>query len=504
MNRNRGAFTLVELLVVIAVVAVLSVVVVLVLRPVELLRQTRDAQRISDLNTLNRALGLYVADVVNPSMGQAQTVYVSVPDLQATTTQGTNCASMGLPGLPLQWSYHCAASSTLSNVNGAGWVPVNFQQVSFQSPLATLPVDPANTISSGLYYTYGAGSWNLTAAMESAKDGPGGPNSTASKDGGRYGDLFEIGTDFSLLPVDRPATSSDTTPPTVSITSPLPSATVSGTITVAANATDNALVAGVQFLLDGSNLGAEATSAPYQTSWDTTGATNGSHSLTALARDNSFNSTTSAAVAVTVGNGGAQAPALVQFAVASNASGNVCGLRLNSAVTAGNLLVFTVNTNSSTAALSVAGNLGNSWLTAVSNSSASGTQSTFYVTNAAAGITNATATITNWSAASRSCQLAEYSGVTALDVTNSSSSASGTVLRSGTSTTNFATELVVGGGSFPNCPTCTFSAGAGFTTVAASTVSFQEYATTTSAGAYSATASVSLSTQWLMNMATFR
>src|SRR5258708_18493752 len=54
----------------------------------------------------------------------------------------------------------------------------------------------------------------------------------------------------------------DTTPPTVSITSPSSGATVSGTITVTANASDNVGVAGVQFKLDGANLGAEDTTAP--------------------------------------------------------------------------------------------------------------------------------------------------------------------------------------------------------------------------------------------------
>ena len=42
-----------------------------------------------------------------------------------------------------------------------------------------------------------------------------------------------------------------------------------------ANATDNVGVAGVQFLLDGTPLGAEDTTAPYAVTWDTTTATNG-------------------------------------------------------------------------------------------------------------------------------------------------------------------------------------------------------------------------------------
>src|SRR5712692_6646903 len=96
--------------------------------------------------------------------------------------------------------------------------------------------------------------------------------------------------------------SPDTTPPTVGITSPGSGATVSGTIAVTANASDNVGVAGVQFKLDQANLGAEVTAAPYSVYWNTTTASNGSHTLTAVARDAAGNQSTSAPVTVTVSN----------------------------------------------------------------------------------------------------------------------------------------------------------------------------------------------------------
>ena len=61
-------------------------------------------------------------------------------------------------------------------------------------------------------------------------------------------------------------------------------------------------MAGVQFLLDGANLGAEATVAPYTMSWNTASANNGGHTLSARARDAAGNQTTSAALSVTVSN----------------------------------------------------------------------------------------------------------------------------------------------------------------------------------------------------------
>src|SRR5439155_1358590 len=94
----------------------------------------------------------------------------------------------------------------------------------------------------------------------------------------------------------------DTTPPSVSLTAPSAGATVSGTITVSASASDNVGVVGVQFKLDGGNLGAEVTTAPYTLSWNTTTATNAAHTLTAVARDAAGNTATSAAVSVTVDN----------------------------------------------------------------------------------------------------------------------------------------------------------------------------------------------------------
>jgi hypothetical protein len=96
-------------------------------------------------------------------------------------------------------------------------------------------------------------------------------------------------------------TSSDTTAPTVTMTAPS-SGTVSGTITVSATATDNVGVAGVQFLLDGAALLSEDTTSPYSISWNTTSASNGSHTLSARARDAAGNTRTSATRAVTVSN----------------------------------------------------------------------------------------------------------------------------------------------------------------------------------------------------------
>src|SRR2546425_7354246 len=71
----------------------------------------------------------------------------------------------------------------------------------------------------------------------------------------------------------------DVTPPTVSLTAPAAGVTVAGTVTVLANASDNVGVAGVQFKLDGVNLGAEVTAAPYSVSWNTPLGADGAHTF---------------------------------------------------------------------------------------------------------------------------------------------------------------------------------------------------------------------------------
>ena len=103
------------------------------------------------------------------------------------------------------------------------------------------------------------------------------------------------GVSFTVTP--------DTTPPVVTITAPANNATVSGTITLTATATDpDSPVSFVQFRVDGTNVGAQLTTAPYSLSLDTTTLSNATHTLTAVAQDPSGNVGTSAAVTITVSN----------------------------------------------------------------------------------------------------------------------------------------------------------------------------------------------------------
>ena len=92
----------------------------------------------------------------------------------------------------------------------------------------------------------------------------------------------------------------DTTGPSVSLTSPTTGATVNGTISIDATATDSLTsVTGVLFSHGTTTIGSEDTSSPYSVSLDTTTLPDGTYTLNAVARDVVGNYATSS-VSVTI------------------------------------------------------------------------------------------------------------------------------------------------------------------------------------------------------------
>lgn len=94
--------------------------------------------------------------------------------------------------------------------------------------------------------------------------------------------------------------STDSIAPSIRITNPTDGSTVSGTVSVQTTASDNVGVTLVDFYVDGV-LKASDTTAPYSFAWNTTGVSNGSHLLRAMAKDAVGNASGSD-VTVTVSN----------------------------------------------------------------------------------------------------------------------------------------------------------------------------------------------------------
>jgi prepilin-type N-terminal cleavage/methylation domain-containing protein len=197
-NRKQKGFTLIELLVVIAIIAILAVVVVLTLNPAELLRQARDSNRISDFATLKSSLGLYEEDVSSTNLGTYTTLYSS--QTNGTTNISTTYIGTSTPG---NWGFQSAdvfsVTTTPSRaVNGTGWLPVAFSNISSGAPIGSLPVDPINNASFTYAYVASGTAYKLAAKMESAKYGFGGSNDVVSTDGGNSTSTYEQGSNLAL------------------------------------------------------------------------------------------------------------------------------------------------------------------------------------------------------------------------------------------------------------------------------------------------------------------
>ncbi|HWT55841.1 MAG TPA: Ig-like domain-containing protein [Candidatus Microsaccharimonas sp.] len=111
----------------------------------------------------------------------------------------------------------------------------------------------------------------------------------------------------------------DTTPPLANLTAPTANATVSGTVNVAASATDNAGVTSSELYIDGV-LRASSTNGSLSFSWNTLNETNGLHTLQTKAYDAAGNVGSSSLITVTISNQGDKVAPVVTITQPGNGS----------------------------------------------------------------------------------------------------------------------------------------------------------------------------------------
>lgn len=168
--RNKG-FTLVELIVVIAIVAVLAGVLMLAINPAALLAKSRDSKRLEDMDVLNKAISLALAET----------------EITLTATAATQDSATG----------------TLA-VDGTGYVSFTIPagKTGLSKYISTLPADPINGANPGgallpdCVYSYAADvtNWEMNAVMESADNA-----AKMTADGGDQDTHYEIGTSLTLI-----------------------------------------------------------------------------------------------------------------------------------------------------------------------------------------------------------------------------------------------------------------------------------------------------------------
>ncbi len=173
------------------------------------------------------------------------------------------------------------------------------------------------------------------------------------------------------------------------------------------------------------------------------------------------------------------------------------------AQTVGDLNLVVVGWNDTTSTVqSVTDLAGNTYKLAIGPTSGTGLrQSIYYASNIAGG--NNTVTVTfNQAAAYPDVRILEYRGVSVLDATAGASGNSASA-NSGPATTGVANELIFGANTVF---TSNQGAGSGFTSriITSPDGDIAEDQVVTSTGSYSATAPLSSSGPWVMQMATFK
>jgi prepilin-type N-terminal cleavage/methylation domain-containing protein len=162
---KKSGFTLVELLVVIAIIAIMSAVVLVALNPLAILQKSRDSARLSDLDSMRKALDLAMTDGI-----------IGLPGSSASPVTG-------------------ASNVGTRAADGTGWISYNLITAPGLSKyLSTLPVDPRNSPTYFYRYASDGSTYELDCKFESTDY-----QSKQSSDGGNDPEWYELGTNPGLV-----------------------------------------------------------------------------------------------------------------------------------------------------------------------------------------------------------------------------------------------------------------------------------------------------------------
>src|SRR2546430_7487568 len=376
-----------------------------------------------------------------PTSWSATSIVAPVPSGATTGNVVVTVGGVASNGVSFTVTVPAPSITSLSPTSGIIGTSVTIAGANFGATQGTSTVKFNGTVATPT-------SWGATSIVAPVPAGATTGNIVVT-----VGGVASNGASFTVQP--------DTTPPVVTVTAPANGATVSGTITLTATATDpDSAVSFVQFQVDGANVGAQLTTAPYSLSLNTTTLSNATHSLTAVAQDPSGNVGTSGAVTITVSNATAGLPTLiystaVPLAIPSGSSFNGPGscttsqncyrVPLPELTIAGATLTmaFVYNSAGANQVFSVTDDKSNTWtLDTTSSASNSKTVKMYHASNVSAGTSYVNIQITGgtnndyWQAL-----VAEFFNVGSLDG-SSCSAGSSTTISAGSITPTQSGDLI--------------------------------------------------------------
>jgi hypothetical protein len=164
MHKKELAYSIINISLIVIILFGVVFLCLRFIKPTKYLDKTRDIQRKTDIEKLKTALELYIADGKNFDTLAPGEIYSSLDGK--------------------------------TSINGAGWLPLNFNSVSTGSPLSEIPLDPSN--NSTLYYKVGVNvsqkTYEINCRFESLLDAQ-----KTKNDNGNSSDWFEIGSDLNIL-----------------------------------------------------------------------------------------------------------------------------------------------------------------------------------------------------------------------------------------------------------------------------------------------------------------
>ena len=163
-KKGRGFFIFSAILGLLAIPAVMIMMTLWALNPKGILEDSRDAQRLNDLNILNSAISLY----------------------RVTTDGVLSC----VPG-----NVYDSRDGTRA-IDGTGWLPIDLAKMEYGSPIAELFIDPNN--NSSYFYSYACDPVSNKYELNTRFEGETYKRDTKG-DGGNNPDVYEVGTDLNLI-----------------------------------------------------------------------------------------------------------------------------------------------------------------------------------------------------------------------------------------------------------------------------------------------------------------